>query len=198
MRTVTVASTAICLAAVSTIAGAGGGRAATSPAREDLNSGLVYGEGHAFWLTAPDGWVLDNTSGVDQGLHAVFYPWGSSWSDSPVVMYANTALRDTAKSESLESFIAGDVDEARAQSPHLRAERKPDLLTADGKHAAVRAFTADKWGNSEKVAYIPEHHVFVLLTLTSKTPGAFARSTQAFESLVKSYKFFTENVELPK
>jgi hypothetical protein len=102
------------------------------------------------------------------------------------------------KAESLESFIAGDVDEARMQSPHLRVQRVPDLLTAQGKHASVRIFTGDKWGNSEEVAYIPEHHVFVLLTLTSKTPDAFSRSTQAFESLVKSYEFFTEDVGLPK
>ena len=198
MRAITIVSTAFCLVAASTVAGAGGRSVANSPAREELNSGLVYGEGHAFWLTVPDGWVLDNTSGVEQGLHAVFYPTGSSWSDSPVVMYANTAPRDTVKAESLESFIAGDVDEARAKSPHVRAQRAPDLLTANGKHAAVRIFTGDKWGNSEEVAYIPEHQVFVLLTLTSKTPDAFARSTHAFESLVKSYEFFTEDVELPK
>ena len=198
MRAITIVSTAFCLVAASTVVGAGGGRLANSRAHEELNSGLVYGEGHTFWLTAPDGWVLDNTSGVEQGLHAVFYPTGSSWSDSPVVMYANTAPRDTVKAESLESFIAGDVDEARAKSPHVRAQRAPDLLTANGKHAAVRIFTGDKWGNSEEVAYIPEHQVFVLLTLTSKTPDAFARSTNAFEYLVKSYEFFTEDVELPK
>jgi len=198
VRVVTIALTAFCLVAVATAAGAGGPRVANSPAHEELNSGLVYGVGHAFRLTAPDGWVLDNTSGAEQGLHAVFYPTGSSWSDSPVVMYANTAPRDTVKAESLESFIAGDVDEARVRSPHVRAQRAPDLLTANGKHAAVRIFTGDKWGNSEEVAYIPEHQVFVLLTLTSKTPDAFARSTHAFESLVKSYEFFTEDVELPK
>ena len=43
------------------------------------NSGIIYGENHAFTLTAPTGWVLDNTSGAKQGLQAVFYPEGSSW-----------------------------------------------------------------------------------------------------------------------
>src|SRR4051812_22225217 len=42
-----------------------------------IPSGLIYGEGHAFFFDAPRGWVLDNRSGVEHGSHAVFYPEGS-------------------------------------------------------------------------------------------------------------------------
>lgn len=42
------------------------------------NSGIVYDKKHAYSLTAPRDWVLDNTSGASQGLCAVFYLPGSS------------------------------------------------------------------------------------------------------------------------
>ena len=41
-------------------------------------TGMIFGSDHAFCFTAPAGWVLDNQSGVQQGLHMVFYPVGQS------------------------------------------------------------------------------------------------------------------------
>ena len=37
-----------------------------------FKGGIIFGKDHAYVLTAPKGWVLDNQSGVDQGIHAVF------------------------------------------------------------------------------------------------------------------------------
>jgi hypothetical protein len=45
-------------------------------------SGIVYGKDDAFAITAPDGWVLDNRAEQNNGLHAVFYPVGSSQVDA--------------------------------------------------------------------------------------------------------------------
>jgi hypothetical protein len=163
-------------------------------ANEDsLDTGIVYGDGFSYFLTAPEGWVLDNTAGVDLGLHAVFYPRGSTWTASPAVMYANTVERDTV-SQSLEAFIADVVQKTRAEAPTIRVRKVPALTTRDGKRAEIRVFTGDKRGNCDRVAFIPEGHIFVMVTLTSKTPHAYAQSTSAFDALVSSYQFFTEDV----
>jgi len=53
-------------------------------------NGIVYGSDYAFGLTAPKGWMLDNESGVSQGMHAVFYPKGGSWKGSTIVAYASS------------------------------------------------------------------------------------------------------------
>lgn len=195
MQRATVGFAVLGLAAAATIAAADGGGVSTGAMQNGSSSGMIYGEGHAFLLTAPVGWVLDSESGVKQGLHAVFYPAGSSWADAPAVMYANTAWRDTMKNEPLESFIVGDVSEARSKSSRLQVARVPAITTEDGKLAEVRVFTGDTWGNREKVAYIQERRVFVLLTLTAKSRASFARSAPAFDSLVRSYQFLTEKVE---
>ena len=56
--------------------------------RDSLKTGFFYKDSIAFIFTAPDGWLLDNYSAVNQGLPAVFYPIGQTWKDSPVIMYA--------------------------------------------------------------------------------------------------------------
>ncbi len=84
-----------------------------------MNSGIVYGDNHAFALSAPPGWVLDNESGVSQGLHAVFYPAGSSWSDSQVVMYANVVQKTATRDSTLPQVLASDEARFRNDSPGL-------------------------------------------------------------------------------
>ena len=53
--------------------------------QQELGCGMLYGKNHTYFLCAPDAWVLDNKSGANQGLHAVFYPVGGYWQHSPVV-----------------------------------------------------------------------------------------------------------------
>jgi len=48
-------------------------------------SGMLFGTDHAFYFTAPSGWILDNQSGVQQGLHMVFYPAGQTLIRPPSV-----------------------------------------------------------------------------------------------------------------
>lgn len=76
-------------------------------ATRDANTGLVFGKGHAFWLTAPSGWVLDNASGAADGLVAVFYRVGESWKHAKVAMYVNTVEKG---SQSFDQLIAADIE----------------------------------------------------------------------------------------
>ncbi len=57
--------------------------------QEDMQTGIIYGKNFAYSLTSPEGWILDNKSGVKQGLYAVFYKKGLSWQNAETVMYAN-------------------------------------------------------------------------------------------------------------
>jgi hypothetical protein len=52
---------------------------------------IVYGPKAAFNIAAPERWVLDNESGLEQGLPCVLYPKGESWADARTVMYAKIA-----------------------------------------------------------------------------------------------------------
>ncbi len=163
----------------------------------ELTSGIVYGKNHAFMLSAPKGWVLDNTSGVSQGLHAVFYPVGSSWEESVVVMYANVIHKGARGRRTLQEVIASDEARFRTESPRLVVRSAPTMRTGDGKPAAVKHFSGDRFGNWEAVAYVDEAKVVAVITMTSRKEKPFRESLRAFERLVASYHFMTDQVRLP-
>jgi hypothetical protein len=161
---------------------------------EDGGFGILYGDDHAFFVNAPEGWVLDNTSGVSQGLHAVFYPKGESWEKAVAVMYVNTAKR--GESETVFTLIEGDTARFRQNNPDVRVEKEPPIAMSKGGKAEVRYFTGDQWGNSEAIAYIEEETIFVLIVLTSRTKEAFESAKLAFGDLVRSYSFWTTDVTI--
>jgi hypothetical protein len=41
---------------------------------QNYRGGIVYGPKAAFNIAAPEGWVLDNESGKEQGMRCVMYP----------------------------------------------------------------------------------------------------------------------------
>src|SRR5438046_9635152 len=79
-------------------------------AQEQYRGGIVYGPKAAFNISAPEGWVLDNESGVDQGMPCVLYPKGSSWSNAKTVMYAKIA---STQFVDVEGFVAKAVKEMK-------------------------------------------------------------------------------------
>jgi hypothetical protein len=157
-------------------------------------SGIVYGKDHAFAISAPDGWVLDNRAEQNNGLRAVFYPVGSSWAQSKVVMYANVASKSEGQ-KTVDELIAYDTGQFRAKSPKLSVVELEAIQTKDGK-AKVLKFSGDQFKNTEAVAYIDSPKAVVMLVLTSRDYSGFEKTYPAFVTLVKSYKYFTSDVRI--
>ena len=161
---------------------------------EGFKSGIIYGKDHAFGLRAPKDWVLDSTSGLRDGLHAVFYPQGSSWGSGEVVMYVNVNHKGEAKQDSFEKLVADDIAAYKKHSPNVKVTEAEPLPTARGKKALVKYYSGDNNRNYEAVAYVDEDKVVVFLVLTSKTKSGFESSLPAFKELISSYFFVTDNV----
>jgi hypothetical protein len=157
----------------------------------EAQTGMVYGDSHAFFVTAPAGWVLDNRSGLRDGVHAAFYPQGSSWTDSPAVMYANGSTRSSG--QTLDSFIADDIQTFRGRSPQIQVKEGPSIKTKDGRVAVVRYFSGDQSGNYEAVAYIAEKKAMIVLALSARSQDAYQRSLQSFQELVRNYTFISDD-----
>lgn len=164
----------------------------------DNNSGVIFGRDHAFALTAPKGWVLDSKSGVSQGSNAVFYPEGSSWKNSTVVMYASVYHKRNVTEETSATVIAGDIAEFKKKSVKLKVVEAASLPTRKDKQAAVHYFDGDTFGNSEAVAYLDEGKVVVMLVLSARTKREFDLSLTAFRELVSSYLFLGDKVTVQK
>jgi len=163
----------------------------------DKYGGLIYGEDHAYFLTEPDGWILDNQIGVSQGIHAVFYPEGTSWKDSDAVMYSRAVARPEGE-EPIQAQVTNTIDVFKANgSPDSRAEFRKTITTDSGETGEIYYFTGDQWNNFEAVAYFPAPQTINFVVLTCRSREAFERSLPAFETVAESYRFVTDNVQLP-
>jgi hypothetical protein len=165
---------------------------------QGMNTGIIYGQHHAFSLTAPTGWVLDNESGAPQGLHAVFYPIGSSWKASPAVIYARGIVRESSANTVKAQVELTLKDFKENGSPHISAQFIKDIKAEKEKKGSLYYFSGDKWGNHEAVAYFEEDKTINFIVLTSRTKEAFNSALKSFEELAMSYMFITEDVKIEK
>ena len=155
-------------------------------------SGLVFGTDYSYTVKAPKGWMLDNESAAQQGVHAVFYPKGSHWDDSVVVAYARSRPRTNTVNTADEAAEFLIKDFHANGSPKYAGKRIKTIKTSAGKDAVIYHFTGDQWSNSEAVAYFVEELTINFVVLTSRDRKTFVRSLAAFEALAKSYVFMGE------
>ncbi len=154
----------------------------------ERGTGMAFGDNHAFFFTAPKGWVLDNQSGVTQGIHMVFYPVGETWASSPVMAYGNSATKDE-KIKSIHDQVAITLNELhKSGSPNSKAEKKLSLELPNNIEVAIYYFEQDKWGNYEAVGYIEEERTINLLVFNTRSKKAFDEHIAAFTKLLHSYK----------
>ena len=134
-------------------------------AQETYPGGIVYGPKAAFNIAAPEGWVLDNTSGVEQGLPCVLYPKGSSWEDAKTIMYAKIA---STQFEDVNTFVAMAIKEM--QKTHGKPKEKiASGKTRDGHDYFINEYPATKsYSQWERVAYIQLPHAVAYIVLSSR------------------------------
>ena len=81
---------------------------------------VIEGDDHLFMVSAPPGWVLDDTSGMGSRIRCVFYPKGQKWATAPTVMYVNPLHGYTAKIRTVSALINDDVAQFMKRSPKGR------------------------------------------------------------------------------
>ena len=149
--------------------------------------GLLFGNDHVFSVKAKPGWVLDNQSGVGQGLHMVFYPKGSSWAKSKVIIYGrsiSTSITPTIKDKvkaTVNEFVSNGSDKFKA------TEISEALLNNNNK-AKIYLYTGDKFGNYEAVAYIKELDSINFLVFNAREKESFDNYLDDFYQIIASYK----------
>lgn len=156
--------------------------------------GIVRGPGYAFYLKAPEGWVIDAVSGVEQGVPVVFYPKGGAWADSPAVVYARARPR-TKGVINIEEAVKSVVEAVRAQgNPGYNAKLLKTVRTSDGKEGVIYRFSGTKTGDIEATAYFVEKKTIDFMTLSCRSEKVFESSLPAFGQLVSSYEFQPDKI----
>lgn len=152
---------------------------------EDTHAGgIVYGPKAAFNIAAPEGWVLDNQAGVEQGLPCVLYPKGSSWADAKTIIYAKIA---STQYESVNAFVADaikNMEQARGKPKEKIATGK----TRDGHDYFINEYPATKsYSQWEQAAYVQLPHAVAYLILSSRDEASYRKDSSALQEVLKTF-----------
>jgi hypothetical protein len=157
---------------------------------------VIEGDNHLFMISAPEGWVLDDTSGMGSRIRCVLYRKGEQWATAATVMYVNPLHGYGAKARTVSALIAEDEKSFRQKSPRGKVTEGGTIQTTGKKTAVVRYFSNDGGPAHEAVAYVPEAELVMLLVLSSKTPGGFQGALPAYREMVQSYAWVASNAEM--
>lgn len=160
----------------------------------ESGTGTVLVADHLFSFTAPKGWIMDDRSGVAQGLYVVFYPVGQSWRDSPVMAY----MRTYGKSDAIATIPQLVDNTIRVNgSPDYRVAFLQAIELGPDRKAMIYHYSGDRRGTHEAIAYIEEQNSFNCLVLSARDRKEFDDSWEKFDEMVKSYSF-TPRTQAPR
>ena len=166
----------------------------TNNPNDDANSGMVYGKGHAFFVTAPNGWVLDNVNGVPYGLFATFYPKNKTFNLDELIIYVNVVHRQEIGEISVEEFIQNDNSSIQNKYPSIIIKKGNNIEISNNNSAIIVNYFNDINNYYESVAFIDEERVIVLIVLSCRSIQEHTDSYNSFIEVVKSYFFITKNL----
>jgi hypothetical protein len=167
---------------------------ATSGSAQQVFEGYttVSGNGFAFEIKAPRGWMIDTEAGKSQGLNLVLYPRGADWANSDAICYVRVRSLE-ALVRNIEEQVDDTLRNQRNQgSPSAQARYIKTLTTQDASKAKIYHFTGDKFGNYEAAAYIQAKNMIHFMTLSARNESAFKANLPAFDALVTSYQDLTK------
>jgi hypothetical protein len=158
----------------------------TNSGQENYRGGIVYGPKAAFNISAPEGWVLDNESGANQGMPCVLYPKGSSWSNAKTVMYAKIA---SAQFEDVNAFVAMAIKEM--QKTHGTPKEKiASGKTRDGHDYFINEYPATKsYSQWERVAYVQLPRAVAYIVLSSRDEASYRKDSGALQEVLKTFMY---------
>src|SRR5438477_1273252 len=154
--------------------------------QETYPGGIVYGPKAAFSVAAPEGWVLDNQAGAEQGLPCVLYPKGSSWADAKTIMYAKIA---STQYENANAFVAAAIKEMKAK----RGTPKEKIVsgkTHDGHDYFINEYPASKsYSQWERVAYVQLPRAVAYVVLSSRDEKSYRKDSGALQEVLKTFVY---------
>ena len=154
--------------------------------------GIVYGPKAAFNISAPPGWVLDNTAGAQQGLPCVLYPKGSSWQDAKTIMYAKIA---NTQVEDVEKFVAMAIKEMQA-THGLPKQKIESGKTRDGQSYFINEYPATKtYSQWERVAYIQLPKAVAYIVLSARDESSYRKDAPALAEALKTFVYLEPKTE---
>jgi hypothetical protein len=155
-------------------------------AEEKFVGGIVYGPKAAFNIKAPEGWVLDNSAGSEQGLPCVLYPKGSTWAAASTIIYAKIA---STQFEDVNAFVATAIKAMKDQHG-LPKEKIESGKTHDGRPYFINEYPAtERYSQWERVAYIQLPKVVAYIVFSAHDEVSYRKNATALTEVLKTFLY---------
>ena len=149
--------------------------------------GIVYGPKAAFKIDAPQGWVLDNTSGAKNGLPCVLYQKGDTWETAEPLIYARIA---STAVEEYEAFARTAITEMKKERGEYETKRIESGKTGDGRPYFLNEYSpAKNYPRLERVAYIQLPRAVAYIVYSADGEAAFRKHQAALTEVLKSFAY---------
>ena len=154
-------------------------------------AGIIYGPKAAFKIDAPSGWILDNKSGLSNGLHCVLYLNKYSWKDSPVVMYAKIA---STEFENVDTFIVFAIKSYLKQDSNFIYNKYATKKINEKDSAIIYDYYGGPYYNFERVAYIQVPKAVCYIVFSSINKESFDSYSNDLLNVVKTFIYKPEYI----
>jgi hypothetical protein len=161
-------------------------------AQDTYPGGIVYGPKAAFKISAPQGWVLDNSAGIEQGLPCVLFPKGSTWAGAKTIIYAKIA---STQYTDAETFVARAIKEM--EKVHgLPKEKIESGKTGDGHAYFVNEYSpSDSYSQYERIAYVQLPKAVAYIVLSARNEASYRKHAGALHEVLKSFAYLEPKTE---
>ena len=165
------------------------GTAALTCVADQVPFAIVHGPKAAFNIAAPEGWLIDNSAGAENGLPCVLFRKGQSWETADPLMYAKIAH---TSNEDAKAFAKTAITEMKKQRGNYGVKRVESGKTKGGESYFINEYSPTKtYPRTERVAYVqlPKAVAFIVYSADSKP--VFRKHQTALKQLLESFMAMT-------
>jgi hypothetical protein len=156
---------------------------------EDGKNGFIEGDGWAFLISAPRGWVWDGESLRHQGIQGLFYKEGTKFSPSMLHIYISPTMKKEGGPATLDEFIKADKAAfMKSNDDHHVSDLEPYSAGLDYRFI-IKDFDDAEGGYFQTIAYYEGDSAFFVFILFCRSVVERDRERSSFFELLDSFTY---------
>jgi len=154
-------------------------------AADQVAFATVYGPKGAFNIAAPDGWIIDNSAGAENGLPCVLFRKGQTWETADPLMYAKIA---STSAEDAGAFAKKAIAEMKKERGDYETRRVGSGKTKGGQSYFINEYSpGDNYPRIERVAYVQMPRAVAYVVYSADSVAALRKHEGALRQLLESF-----------
>ena len=153
---------------------------------QDSRGGLIEGDGWAFLVSAPEGWVWDGETLRIHGIRGLFYKAGTSYSPSALHIYISPAPKTAA---SLAQFMKDDEASFMKATAGIRLKDLPPFVAGPGYRFELRDFDDSNGNYYQTIGYFEGEVAYFIFVLSCRSPEEREAARPDFIELLDSFTY---------